>query len=60
MTSNVEVYYLINVPHGRAWVWMDCELLVIEATLDQAARQAAIDEAFADARARAVATAGAA
>lgn len=55
MDRSVEIYYLRAVPHGRPWVWMSAELLVIEAALNCAERRAAIDEAFADLRARTLA-----
>lgn len=52
MDRSPEIYYLRNVPHGRLWVWMSAELLVIEAALNEAERLAAVDEALADLRYR--------
>ena len=53
MNTAVQILLLAHMPHGRTWTWHDPELLTIEATLDEAGRQAAIDEAFTDLRARA-------
>lgn len=53
--SRIEIYYLTDMPGGLRWVWMDADLLVIEAHLDGPGRRAAIEEAFADARTRALA-----
>lgn len=47
-----EIFPLRNVPHGRLWVWMSPELLVVEATLNEAERRAAVTEALEDFRCR--------
>lgn len=53
MNAEVQILLLAHMPHGRTWTWHDPELLAVEALLDDAGRQQAIDEAFADLRARA-------
>lgn len=52
--GGVEIYYLADMPGGVQWAWFGTELLVIEGRLDECGRERAIDEAFADARARAL------
>lgn len=52
--DSIDIYYMCDVPQGVEWMWFGTEMLVVEARLDDAGRRAAIDEAFADARRRAL------